>query len=173
MLAPRFAKGGVVNVQNKMQRGYRFTLAAGVGRLPRDFRPHLSPKEMLELGVFEGHYCTDCMGEYPASWFSRAKLSPAAPDVELNYFGVKSRLPLSEWRRRGWIDTRDPRGWFEWYMRYYLGRRIPGYDEHQMARWRAFKRHLAQVEKNCERGDLGCRPKQRQALLQWAYDPFV
>jgi len=88
-------------------------------------------------------------------------------------FGVKSRLPLSEWRRKGWIDARDPRGWFEWYMRFYLGRRIPGYDEHQIARWRAFRRHLAQVQKNCERGHIDCRPRQRQALLQWAYDPFV
>jgi hypothetical protein len=135
-----------------------------------DFKPELTPREMLELGVFGGKYMTDCRNEFPRSWFSRAKLSPEFRDKRCNYFGVNASQPLSEWRRRGWIRSEDPRGWFQWYCRYYMGRRIPEYDEWQIGRWKAVRRHIAQLQKYCKKGDVACRPRQRQALLHWAYD---
>ena len=125
---------------------------------------------MLRLGVFGGKYLTDCAAEFPDSWFAGARLCHEAHMPELNYFGVNASLPLAEWQARGWIQPGDPRGWFQWYCRYYMGRRLPGEDEWQISRWRAFRRHAAQVRKNCLPGDDTCRPKQRQALMNWAYD---
>lgn len=136
------------------------------------FSPHFTPKQMLELGVFEGKYCNDCREEFPADWFTNARTSDIA-NPALNYFGVKSRQPLSVWQEKGWIIGPDPRGWFQWYCRYYLGRRILMVDRIQIKRWRAFSRHAGQIKANCKPGDLECRPRQRQALLQWAYNPFI
>lgn len=167
------AQGERIEVEDRMQRGYGYLLEAAEGDLGRpDFRPFHTPAEMLEMGVFEGRYINDCRGEFPAAWFAAAKLSDR-PDPSLNYFGVKSRQPLSEWRRRGWIVAPDPRGWFQWYCRYYLGRRLPGVDDWQIRRWRGFARHAAQVRANCEPGNPFCRPRQRQALLQWAHDCLI
>jgi len=160
-----------VIVDDRMQRGYRYLRTAPAGRDFADaFTPELTPAEMLELGVFCGKYMTDCRDEFPAEWFVRAKLAPSRSDCSLNYFGVRASVPLREWQAKGWIHPDDPRGWFQWYCRYYSGRRLPGEDERQVARWRAFRRHAAQLRRHCEPGDPFCRPKQRQALLQWAYD---
>ena len=154
-----------------MQQDYRYVLSEPEGRnFADDFTPELTPKDMLALGVFGGKYMTDCRAEFPASWFAQAKLSPQKKDPTLNFFGVDASLPLSEWQRRGWIHPDDPRGWFQWYCRYFLGRRLADEDVRQIARWRAMKRHVAQVRKNCAIGDLSCRQRQRQALLHWAYD---
>jgi hypothetical protein len=160
-----------VVVNDKMQKGYRYTLTAPTGRnFDSEFTPDLTPAEMLRLGVFGGKYMTDAKKEFPASWFRDAKLSPKERDCSLNYFGVDASQPLSEWRRKGWIHENDPRGWFQWYCRYYLGRRMPDEDRRQIARWKAMRRHIAQIERNCEPGDMACRRRQRQALLHWAYD---
>lgn len=159
-----------VPVHDLMQRNYVYFLTEPVGRnFHADFRPQLTPKEMLELGVFGGKYLTDCRDEFPEAWFRRAKLSPEGHDPQLNYFGVSASQPLSYWQEKGWIYHEDPRGWFQWYCRYFMGRRCPD-DERQIRRWRAFRRHIAQLKKHCKPGDVSCRPKQRQALLQWAYD---
>ena len=160
-----------VVVNDRMQRGYRYlrTQPPGCNFAPR-FAPELTPAEMLALGVFCGKYMTDCRDEFPAGWFAHAKLAEGRPDCSLNHFGVKASAPLREWRANGWIHPDDPRGWFQWYCRYWSGRRLPGEDERQVARWRAFRRHAAQVRRHCEPGDPFCRPRQRQALLQWAYD---
>lgn len=164
--------GTTIFVNDKMQNNYSYQLAAPVGQnFSVDFSPELTPAEMLGLGVFEGKYLNDCRNEFPNEWFVGARLSDK-PDIMQNCFHIKSRLPLCEWKRRGWILEPDPRGWFQWYCRYYLGRRIPEIDAIQIKRWRSFKRHKAQVEKNCFIGDMNCRPRQRQALLQWAYNPF-
>ena len=159
-----------VTVHDKMQRGYRYVLTAPAGRnFDPDFKPELTPAQMLRLGVFGGKYMTDCRKEFPKSWFARAKLSPRKRDDTMNYFGINASQPLAEWRRKGWLHQDDPRGWFQWYCRYYLGRRHED-DARQIGRWKAIRRHIRQIEKNCEPGDVFCRPRQRQALLHWAYD---
>ncbi len=163
-------KGERVVVNDRMQSNYVYYRTEPTGRhFHPAFRPELTPKEMLELGVFGGKYLTDCRAEFPAAWFARAKLSPRRRDPRLNFFGVDASQPLAEWQRKGWIHADDPRGWFQWYCRYYAGRRCPD-DERQIRRWRAARRHVAQLKKHCRPRDLGCRPRQRQALLHWAYD---
>ncbi|MBP7005986.1 hypothetical protein KBB27_02600 [Patescibacteria group bacterium] len=165
-------KTRVVRVNDKMQKGYIYECIAQPGRnFDPDFCPDLTPKEMLALGVFEGKYMTDCTREFPASWFMRAKFSNAGPDETLNFFGVHASQPLHIWKEKGWINTEhDPRGWFQWYCRYYMGRRLPEEDARQIKRWKAITRHIAQLKKHCKKGDLTCRRVQRQALLHWAYD---
>jgi hypothetical protein len=159
-----------VVVNDLMQQGYRYLLSEPAGRnFHPEFHPELTPKKMLELGVFGGKYMTDCCAEFPASWFAHAKLCAERHDPQLNFFGVNASQPLSVWQEKGWIHPEDPRGWFQWYCRYYQGRRGPD-DERQIRRWRAVRRHAAQVQKHCRCGDLDCRRKQRQALLHWAYD---
>ncbi len=134
------------------------------------FNPDLSPKDMLELGVFGGVYFSDKPKEFPKSWWKSAKLSPDGKrHKELNYFKVNASQSLEVWQMKGWIRPQDPRGWFQWYCRYYLGRRSPD-DERQIKRWLAMRRHVMQIKSNCRAGDVFCRPRQRQALLHWAYD---
>ena len=163
--------GKVVVVNDLMQNGYRYELVARMGEdFDEEFNPDLTPKEMLELGVFGGKYMNDCRGEFPADWFKNAKLSSEKHDPSLNYFKVNASQPLSTWRQKGWISQYDPRGWFQWYCRYYMGRRIPDEDMRQIRRWKMMTRHIAQIRKNCKAGDISCRSVQRQALLHWAYD---
>jgi hypothetical protein len=157
-------------VNDLMQTDFVYFLTEPMGRnFHPDFQPELSPAEMLALGVFGGKYMTDCRREFPDDWFRRAKLCHQFHDPELNFFGINASQPLWYWREKGWIDPADPRGWFQWYCRYYLGRRSPD-DARQIRRWKAMRRHIAQVQRNCRQGDLDCRRKQRQALLHWAYD---
>jgi hypothetical protein len=159
-----------IEVIDRMQQNYAYLLTEPPGKhFHTDFQPELTPKQLLALGVFGGKYMTDCRDEFPADWFERAKLCPKRHNPELNCFGINASQPLSVWRAKGWIHPDDPRGWFQWYCRYYLGRRCED-DERQIRRWRAIQRHIAQVEKNCSQADLECRRRQRQAILHWAYD---
>jgi len=168
--SPRMRKR-TITVNDRMQKGYRYVLSAPAGRgFDPEFKPELTPGEMLRLGIFGGKYMTDCQREFPKSWFARAKLSPQGRDPSLNFFGVDASQPLSEWKRKGWIHPDDPRGWFQWYCRYYMGRRMPDEDARQIARWKAIRRHIAQIRRHCEPGELLCRRRQRQAVLHWAYD---
>jgi hypothetical protein len=160
-----------VIVNDKMQRNYRYEITEPEGKhFDKEFNPELTPMEMLEMGIFGGKYMTDCRNEFPLSWFGHAKLCPERHDPKLNYFCVNASQPLSVWREKGWIYEDDPRGWFQWYCRYYMGRRLPEEDNRQINRWKAIKRHIAQIKRNCSIGGLVCRPKQRQAILHWAYD---
>lgn len=160
-----------VVVRNKMQKRYVYYRTEPVGKhFDPEFRPELTPQEMLELGVFGGKYFGDRPTEYPKSWWKNAKLSTdGKAHKELNHFDVLASQPLAEWRRKGWVHKDDPRGWFEWYCRYYMGRRHED-DARQIKRWKAIRRHLAQIVNNCRKGDEFCRPRQRQALLHWGYD---
>lgn len=159
-----------VTVNDRMQQGYSYTLSEPAGEnFHPEFRPELTPREMLAMGVFGGRYMTDCREEFPAEWFASAKLCATAHKAELNYFGINASKPLSYWAAKGWLHADDPRGWFQWYCRYYLGRRHPD-DLRQIKRWKAMARHIAQVRKHCGREQLDCRRRQRQALLHWAYD---
>ena len=161
---------GRVVVNDLMQRGYSYALSEPAGRnFDPTFRPQLTPPELLALGVFGGRYMTDCAAEFPADWFAQAKLNHERHDPVLNYFGVNASQPLAVWRAKGWIHPDDPRGWFQWYCRYFMGRRHLD-DARQMSRWRALTRHVTQLQKHCPPGALDCRPRQRQALLHWAYD---
>jgi hypothetical protein len=160
-----------VIVNDKMQSRYIYYLEEPMGKnFDSEFKPELTPKQMLELGVFGGKYLTDCQDEFPKTWFKKARLSPDGKNPELNYYSIDASLPLNEWKKKGWIYNDDPRGWFQWYCRYYMGRRITEEDQRQIKRWKAIVRHRGAIIKNCEKYDLNCRRKQRQALLHWAYD---
>lgn len=160
-----------VIVNDKIQKGYTYVLSEPMGKnFDPTFKPDLTPQEMLELGVFGGKYMTDCREEFPSTWFVHAKLSPEKKDPSLNFFGVDASQSREEWQKKGWIHKDDPRGWFQWYCRYYMGRRMPVEDERQIKRWRAMVRHMSQIQNNCRVGDFSCHTKQRQALLHWAYD---
>jgi hypothetical protein len=159
-----------VTVNDLMQKGYRYVITEPMGKnYDHEFLPQVTPKQMLAMGVFGGKYMTDCRAEFPEDWFDRARLCHENHDPQLNCFGVNASQPLSVWRKKGWIYHEDPRGWFQWYCRYFMGRRCLD-DGRQIQRWKAMKRHIAQIQKHCKKGDIHCRPKQRQALLNWAYD---
>jgi len=159
-----------VVVNDSMQHDYVYELTEPIGKnFHPEFKPELTPKQMLHMGVFGGKYMTDCMNEFPEDWFIDARLCHETHDPKMNFFGVNASQPLSVWLQKGWIYSEDPRGWFQWYCRYHMGRRCPD-DTRQIKRWKAMKRHVAQIRKNCLNGDLNCRKRQRQALLNWAYD---
>ena len=163
-----------VIVNDLMQQDYRYTRVARAGRdFHPEFTPDLSPETMLAMGIFGGRYMTDCRDEFPKSWFASALLSPGKKDTSLNYYGVDASMPLAHWQAKGWIHPDDPRGWFQWYCRYYMGRRMPEEDLRQIRRWKGIRRHAAAIRKNCAPLDTTCRPKQRQTLLHWAYDPRI
>lgn len=160
----------IITVNDKMQKNYCYALTSKPGKnFDPEFKPELTPKQMLELGVFGGKYLNDCKQEFPKNWFKKAKLCLEKHDPKLNFFKINASQPLAVWRKNGWIHPEDPRGWFQWYCRYYIGRRHDD-DSRQIKRWKAIKRHLAQIAKNCNKFDLDCRRKQRQVLLHWAYD---
>jgi hypothetical protein len=191
-----FHKGDTIHVWNKMKKGYSYILAEEPGtNFAPDFQPVLDPGEVLAMGAFEGKYLNDCLLEFPAEWFLRAaalgKLHPEEPRIEANYFQIMSRLPLSQWTKSGWVPGHpakkkglhpeladasinlDERGWFQWYCRYWMGRRLPTLDAIQIKRWKSFRRHAGAIKANCKKGEPTCRPRQRQALLHWAHDPFL
>ncbi len=137
------------------------------------FKPQLTPKKMLELGVFGGAYFGKNTKEFPKDWFKKAKLSKTF-DVRMNRFKIAAGLSRKEWIDKGWMFKEDPLGWFQWYCRFKMGRRITHVDRIQIKRWKAFgDRHIPAIKKNCDEGDMQCRRRQRQAVLQWAYDPFI
>ena len=159
-----------VIVNDLLQSAYEYERVAPPGeQFAPDFQPELSPAEMLRLGVFGGKYMNDCRDEFPDEWFQDAKLCATHHCAELNYFRVNASQTLGEWQRKGWIAPEDPRGWFQWYCRYYMGRRMDD-DQRQIKRWRGIRRHVSQIQRNCEPFDHNCRRKQRQAVLHWAYD---
>ena len=161
-----------ITVSDNFQKNYTYIITEPEGKnFHPDFKPHLTPQEMLELGIFGGLYFEEIPKEFPKKWFKNAKLSlDGKPHKELNYYGINASQPLSVWQAKGWIHPDDPKGWFQWYCRYYLGRRHKD-DERQIKRWKAITRHASQIAHNCRPNDQTCRKRQRQAILHWAYDP--
>ncbi len=160
-----------VTVDEAYQTGYTYALTEPEGaHFADDFSPELTPKQMLHLGIFGGDYFNEVPKEFPADWFDGVTLSSKGAQKELNYFKVNASQPLKVWQQKGWIYFEDPHGWFLWYCRYYMGRRIPQEDARQIKRWKAIRRHIAQLQNSCQQGDIQCRPRQRQAILHWAYD---
>ena len=116
------------------------------------FTPNKSPEEMIREGCFGGSYfrplysrrlgttVTDDYRELPSTWYagldvSRFLTSPTY-DAEINKYKVSSGQTIEEWEAAGWINhTYDVRGWFQWYCRFYIGRRCED-DERQISRWR-------------------------------------
>jgi hypothetical protein len=189
-----FKKGQKIVVWNKMEKNYSYVLSEEPGQnMSNEFKPYANPGEILAGGAFEGKYLNDCLLEFPAEWFLNAiqlgTLCPGEANVGVNLFAVDSRQPLSFWVQSGWLpggnktgqhpelsDVKlnvDERGWFQWYCRYWMGRRIPELDKVQISRWKAFVRHAGQIKANCKPGDLECRPRQRQGIFQWAHNPFI
>ena len=159
----------IIKVKDYMQV-YEYELVEPMGsNFHPEFKPELTPKEMLALGVFGGKYMNDCKSEFPADWFEGARMS-LDKNVALNYFKIDASMPLSHWKEKGWIHPGDPRGWFQWYCRYYYGRRMQEEDLRQIKRWKAYRRHAGAIRSNCKPLDMACRRKQRQSLLHWAYD---
>lgn len=158
-----------------------FNLTAHYGDVYSEtFKPKFTPKEMLCNGVFEGRYLNSLYGCFPLEWWENASISIHTPDVTRNFFRVRSRNSLHDWiNKMDAVRSYDPRGWFEWYCFYFLGRRIEGYDDWQIGRWRKFVRHQAQLKANLVKYQHPARyydpviyPVNRQALMQWSWDPF-
>lgn len=162
----------IIKVNDYYQQGYQYALHAPSGKnFNPEFKPQLTPKQMLHLGIFGGAYFTKPPKEFPPDWFAGVVFSKTGKsDKNLNYFKVNASQSLQTWQKKGWIYFEDPLGWFLWYCRYYQGRRIEEEDARQINRWKNMTRHIAQIKKSCNPGDLSCRPRQRQALLHWAYD---
>ena len=191
-----FKQGDEITVWNKMEKNYSYRLSEAPGT-NMAFKPYITPGEMLATGVFEGKYLNVCLLEFPAVWYWNAiqmgTLSPGGRNVDINLFKTDSRQPLGVWQKNGWVPSRahkphksghypelsdaktnpDERGWFQWFCRYWMGRRIPELDHIQIQRWRSFLRHAGQIKANCSPGVISCRPRQRQGLLQWAHNPFI
>jgi hypothetical protein len=125
------------------------------------FKPLLTPYEMLELGVFDGSYYEE---------YSDFKDAPVVR--KKNLFASDVSSSKDTWIRNGWITPEDPLGWFQWYVRFWHGRRVESVDKFQIGRWCSFvARHGAQVKKNGN-GDSKKRVRQRQCLIHWAADPI-
>mgnify|MGYP001325250826 FL=1 len=106
------------------------------------FEPMFTPKEMLEKGIFGGTYFAELIDhkDFPEEWFENIDESFYKSDkylTKVNFFKIKSGQSQEEWEAKGWMHKDDPRGWFEWYCKYFLGRRHED-DERQIKRWAAF-----------------------------------
>lgn len=165
-----------ITYSDRFQKKYQYTLSEPEGKnFDPLFRPDLTPRQMLHMGIFGGAYFIGVPGcipsDLPRAWFQGIPFSSEGKKrKEYNYFKVNASQSLEVWQKNGWIYSDDPHGWFQWYCRYYMGRRIPREDARQIKRWWAMRRHVTQIQKNCDAGDTTCRPRQRQAVLHWGYN---
>ena len=95
--------------------------------------------------------------------------------VNVKKYGIKCGTSLRFWENKGWIHSIDPYNWFQWYFRYFLGRRCVD-DERQIDRWKGivsrFKGKLVEMIKDVggKFDDYSISPKIRQVLLHWGYE---
>jgi len=159
-----------------------------------DFKPNLSPKEVMQLGSFGGTYFrpiksgvtnekygSEVWKEYPSDWFEGLNIGRqvASPNYNntVNKYQVKCGASLEEWESSGWMKAQDPYGWFQWYCRFYLGRRTDD-DARQVSRWLKccgpkgrWKNNL--IGKCVRQGkafdNKAVSPVVRQTLQHWGY----
>lgn len=135
----------------------------------------LTPREMLERGVFGGNYFAKAtwadmqyLGE--AGWLVRENQKPF--NKANNYYGAKAGESYEEWERKGWLFPEDPLGWFHWYCRFTAGRRHSR-DAHQIRRHNNYRERWGKFA----RGQVICNGDAsavvKQGLLQWGLDPFI
>jgi len=159
-----------------------------------EFKPNLSPHQILKMGAFGGTYfrpiyssvtkkhykSEDVIKEYPKSWFKgidiEKMVTSSKYDKKVNKYGVKCGSELEDWEKSGWMHEQDPYGWFQWYCRFYMGRRIKEEDDRQISRWLGlgrFKNRLygmIEKKKGIESlNDITISPVIRQVLQHWAY----
>ena len=153
-----------------------------------NFSPNKTPIEAINEDAFGGTYFRDIYSGVNGKWYRdswkefnflkniNAKYySSNYYDAEVNKYGVKCGTSLRFWENKGWINGQDPYGWFQWYCRYYLGRRSSD-DERQIKRWvdirSRFKGILIKMIKNkgVKFDDYSVSPKIRQILLHWGYE---
>ena len=161
-----------------------------------EFKPNVVPKDVFKKGAFGGTYfrpiyssITDknytgksVISEYPKSWFTGLNIDNVVIsetyDKKVNKYGVKCGSSLESWEKSGWIVKEDPYGWFQWYCRFYRGRRMYD-DERQIDRWAKlagpngrFRRRLMNeiIKKNKKYDDPSVSPVIRQVLLLWGYE---
>ena len=162
-----------------------------------DFKPNVSPQKVFEKGAFGGTYyrpiyssITDknyksgnVIKEFKKlGWFKNVDIDKevisSTYDKNINKYKVKCGSSLETWEKNGWIVKEDPYGWFQWYCRFYKGRRIKD-DERQIDRWLKivgpngrFRRRLMNeiIKKGKEYNDPSVSPVIRQVLLHWGYE---
>lgn len=175
-------------------------LRDSLGRLKFDdfptFLPNKTPKEILQAGAFGGTYFRpikssvepnvefgdEVWQEFPQDWFEGLNISTQVTSAvyrpEINKYGVKCGASLQEWETSGWIRPQDPYGWFQWYCRFFQGRRTED-DSRQVSRWLAcagpkgrWKNRLCklvfQADTNVD--DVSISPVIRQTLLHWGFE---
>jgi len=159
-----------------------------------EFKPNLTPKEVLQMGSFGGTYFRpiyssvtktkygkEVWQELPQSWLEgldiRTQVSSSIYDPAKNKYKVKCGASLEEWENSGWMHKQDPYGWFQWFCRFYQGRRTDD-DERQIGRWSKcagekgrWKNNLISkiVKSGCAWDNYAVSPVVRQTLQHWAY----
>lgn len=137
-----------------------------------DFKPHFTPAQMLEAGVFGRAYFqhatdADLVGigiGYPLLGQNQGPV-----DYKRNQYGVKAGQTHAQWTAKGWIYPEDPLGWFHWYCRWHAGRRHER-DEHQQRRWVRYLGRWGGVATGRVTGIGNPGPVVSQGLLQWGID---
>eukprot|EP00090_Calanus_glacialis_P019018 TRINITY_DN29344_c0_g1_i1.p1 TRINITY_DN29344_c0_g1~~TRINITY_DN29344_c0_g1_i1.p1 ORF type:complete len:302 (+),score=90.68 TRINITY_DN29344_c0_g1_i1:38-943(+) len=159
-----------------------------------EFKPNLTPKEVLQKGSFGGNYFRpiyssvtkqkygkEVWQELPKDWLEgldiKNQVSSSFYDNSRNKYKVKCGASLEEWENSGWMDKQDPYGWFQWFCRFYQGRRTED-DERQIGRWARcagetgrWKNNLISkiVKAGCAWDNYAVSPVVRQTLQHWAY----
>lgn len=159
-----------------------------------EFHPNMTPKEVLQAGSFGGtyfrpiyssvtgkQYKDEALLELPSDFtegLNRKKMVTSSKyDEGVNTYKVKCGGSLEMWEESGWIHKQDPYGWFQWYCRFYGGRRSAD-DERQVGRWLRCAGPTGRWKNNlimkCYRGgaqynDPNISPVVRQTLQHWGY----
>ncbi|KAH8196073.1 hypothetical protein TruAng_009759 [Truncatella angustata] len=170
-----------------------------------DFAPNKSPEEIIREGCFGGSYwrplyskhlkttIEDDWKELPSDWTDgldiERYLTNPEYNPEINKYGVACGQSIEQWEAAGWIDHQyDVRGWFQWYCRFWMGRRCDD-DERQISRWKKcvgesgrwrrtlLKKYIQQGirsvidegdDEDDDRGDVS--PVVHQTCHHWAYE---